>query len=124
MLQAVAYEGDNIVFNCPQGLMGGKGIMLTTKFVVDLSKNVRIPLANVVDIVYFGTDSIRITDGMQAIDIGKLPTPYINTRMLPNPQIKDGLVRSLTMAFINLIKVFCIRFGENQVLAESNPYLL
>ena len=124
MLQAVAYEGDNIVFNCPQGLMGGKGIMLTTKFVVDLSKNVRIPLANVVDIVYFGTDSIRITDGMQAIDIGKLPTPYINTRMLPNPQIKDGLVRSLTMAFINLIKIFCIRFGDNQILAEANPYLL
>ena len=98
--------------------------MLTTKFVVDLSKNVRIPLANVVDIVYFGTDSIRITDGMQAIDIGKLPTPYINTRMLPNPQIKDGLVRSLTMAFINLIKIFCIRFGDNQILAEANPYLL
>ncbi len=124
MIQAVAYEGDNIVFNCPQGLMGGKGIMLTTKYVVDLSKNVRIPLSNVVDIVYFGTDSIRITDGMQAIDIGKLPTPYINTRMLPNPQMKDGLVRALTMAFINLIKIFCIRYGDNQILAQGNPYLL
>lgn len=123
ILQAVAYEGDNIVFNCPQGLMGGKGIMLTTKYIVDLARNIRIPLSNVVDIVYMGADSIRITDGMQAIDIGKLPASYIG-KLLPNPQMKDGLVRSLTFAFLNLIKVYCIRYGGNQFLAQSNPHLL
>ncbi|MBQ9198922.1 MAG: hypothetical protein IJ141_01905 [Lachnospiraceae bacterium] len=124
MLQAAAYESDGIIFNCPQGLMGGRGIMLTTKYIVDLSKNIRIPLSHIVDIVYFGTDNIRITDGMQFIDIGKLSAPYINNKMFPNPQMKDGLLRALTFAFLNLIKVYCIRYGGNQFLAQSNPYLL
>ena len=123
ILQAVAYEGDNIVFNCPQGLMGGKGIMLTTKYIVDLARNVRIPLSNVVDIIYMGADSIRITDGMQAIDIGKISASYIN-KLLPNPQMKDGLVRSLTFAFLILIKIYCIRYGGNRFLAQSNPHLV
>ncbi|MBQ9610428.1 MAG: hypothetical protein IJV15_13435 [Lachnospiraceae bacterium] len=123
ILQAVAYEGDSIILNCPQGLMGGRGIMLTTKFIVDLSRNIRIPLPNVVDIVYLGADNIRITDGMQAIDIGKLSASYIS-KLLPNPQMKDGLVRSLTFAFLNLIKIYCIRYGGNQFLAQSNPYLV
>ncbi|MBQ9234073.1 MAG: hypothetical protein IJ167_08590 [Lachnospiraceae bacterium] len=123
MLQAVAYEGDAIIFNCPQGLMGGRGIMLTTKYIVDLSRNIRMPLSNVVDIVYFGADNVRITDGMQAIDIGKISASYIG-KLLPNPQMKDGLIRSLTFAFLNLIKVYCIRYGGNQFLAQSNPHLV
>lgn len=123
ILQAVAYEGDNIVFNCPQGLMGGKGIMLTTKYIVDLSRNIRIPLSNIVDIIYMGADNIRITDGMQAIDIGRLPASYIS-KLIPNPQMKDGLTRSLTFAFLNLIKIYCIRYGGNQFLAQSNPHLI
>ncbi|MBQ9232868.1 MAG: hypothetical protein IJ167_02370 [Lachnospiraceae bacterium] len=123
ILQAVAYEGDSIIFNCPQGLMGGKGIMITTRYIVDLSRNIRIPLSNVIDIVYLGADNIRITDGMQAIDMGKLSASYIG-KLLPNPQMKDGLVRALTFAFLNLIKIYCIRYGGNQFLAQSNSYLV
>ncbi|MBR1816941.1 MAG: hypothetical protein IJ763_10875 [Lachnospiraceae bacterium] len=123
ILQAVAYEGDSIIINCPQGLMGNKGIMLTTRYIVDLGKNIRIPLSNVTDIVYLGADNIRITDGMQAIDLGKLSASYIG-KLLPNPQMKEGLVRSLTFAFLNLIKIYCIRYGGNQFLAQSNPYLV
>ncbi len=122
VLQAVAYENDCVVFNCPQGMMGGKGIMITSRYIVDLGKNIRIPLANVVDIMYYG-ENVRITDGMNFIDFNKLSAPYINTKQLPNPQMKDGLVRALTIAFLNLIKVYCIRYGGNQYLQQKNPNL-
>ncbi len=123
-LQAVAYEGDCIVFNCPQGLLGNKGIAVTMRYIVDFAKNIRIPLANVTDIAYNGNDSIRIMgDQGYFIDMGKLSAPYINAKLLPNPQMKDGLVRSLSIAFLNLLKLYCIRYGGNQYLLQYNPYL-
>ena len=122
-LQAVAYEGDSIIMNCPQGLMGNKGIAVTSRYIVDFAKNIRISLSNVVDIVYNGDTSIRIMDQMCYIEMSKLSAPYINPKLLPNPQMKDTLIRSLTFGFLNLLKLYCIRYGGNQFLIQNNPYL-
>jgi len=116
ILDSTTYENDLIIMNCPQGVMGQRGITVTRTFVTDIRKSVRIPLANVTDIIYDGADTIRITDGMNYIDMGQLPTPYINPKQFPVPQQREALKRALTLAFLNLLRLYCIRYGGNQFL--------
>ncbi len=116
ILDSTTYENDLIIMNCPQGMMGQRGITVTRNFVTDIRKSVRIPLANVTDIIYDGADTIRITDGMNYIDMGQLPTPFINPKQFPVPQQREALKRALTLAFLNLLRLYCIRYGGNQFL--------